>query len=408
MSDSSKRPGARDISDLKARLGLKKGPAAGQPGQPTQVPAATGRSPGMVAPPGARGAPIPAPPGAQPPMQARPSIPDASHDPFAAMNAMAAHGAAAAQPQIVIVNDGKPVESVEHKRGGLKLVLYAAAFIIPLAIGAVVGKIAAQHKAFNESIGDAGRLRDDVKVIGKGMIAVQQVLQLGRERGPGGNSFLVNDEKLTAELEALTLVEPAFDLLTQLSMREIGDVLAKETMELYSETARLNAAIKDHISRSKSDAKAMNEAKGKAGGMYGYGALVELPAAEQAGAPVTVKLVQLGKPVCGGDGKPSDAPCSGPPTGFQYRLEDGGSWGTGKVATAATGAADGAMVLLSPASKVLEGLVKGGGPTVAEVAYTKRIRDISDKVDLLVELRKNVETKLNNVANRDTLSTFFL
>ena len=76
VSQSSKRPGAKDISDLKARLGLKKsGPAAAKAG-------------GGVAPPGARaGGVIPAPPGAQPP---RPHIPDAKEDPFGAMNALAA------------------------------------------------------------------------------------------------------------------------------------------------------------------------------------------------------------------------------------------------------------------------------------------------------------------------------
>jgi hypothetical protein len=394
VSESTKRPGTRDISELKARLGLKKGNA---------TPAAGAR------PPGARG--VLAPPGAQP---ARPAIPDASHDPFGAMNAMAAHGAVAAQPQIVIVNDGAPVESVEHKRRGVKLAIYAALFLVPLIFGSILGKIAAQNKAFNGAIGDAAKLRDDVKVIGKGMISVQQVLQVGMERG-GGRGFLPNDAQLTTDLEALQLVEPAFDLLSTLDMSAIGDVLAKETMELYSETARLNADIKEHVAKSKADQKAIEAGAAKAGefvgkaGPTGYGALVTMPTGDAAAQPnafATVQLVQLGLLLCAPDNKPAQS-CPGGAQGAQYRLDEAGAWGSAPFGTAA-GVADRQLLVLDPGSKVLEGLMKGGEATVAEAGYKKRITDIAAKVELLVELRKNVETKLNNVANRDTRPTFFL
>src|SRR5687768_1014529 len=105
-----KRPGgSRDISELKARLGLKKGGAAPGPAGAKQNGA------GVVPPPGLN---LPPPPGARAP---GPVIPSAADDPFGAMNAMAAHGAAQRAPEIVIVNDGKPVESVSTGDRAAKL-----------------------------------------------------------------------------------------------------------------------------------------------------------------------------------------------------------------------------------------------------------------------------------------------
>src|SRR6185369_15649323 len=94
------------ISDLKARLGLKKGAQAPATGQTRANGGAGG---GVVAPPGMN---LPPPPGMAAPQPAQPAIPNAADDPFGAMNAMAAHGTVQRAPEIVIVNDGKPVENV--------------------------------------------------------------------------------------------------------------------------------------------------------------------------------------------------------------------------------------------------------------------------------------------------------
>src|SRR6185369_13137031 len=95
LSDS-KRTGNRDISELKQRLGLKKGgPAAGQNR------GSSGQTAGIAPPPGLA-----------PPSPPQPVIPNAADDPFGAMNAMAAVGTVQRAPEIVIVNDGKPVENV--------------------------------------------------------------------------------------------------------------------------------------------------------------------------------------------------------------------------------------------------------------------------------------------------------
>jgi len=83
---ADKKAGSRDISELKQRLGLKKGgaaaPATGSTGR------ANGGSGGVIAPPGLAVQP---PPGmAQPQQPPQPAIPNAHEDPFGAMNHMAA------------------------------------------------------------------------------------------------------------------------------------------------------------------------------------------------------------------------------------------------------------------------------------------------------------------------------
>ena len=97
MSDDKKdkKPGQRDISDLKARLGLKKGAGAGGTREP---------APGAPARPGQRGNVVPPPPGVQPPKPEAPAPIDARVDPFGAMNAMAAQGAVSRAPEIIVVD----------------------------------------------------------------------------------------------------------------------------------------------------------------------------------------------------------------------------------------------------------------------------------------------------------------
>src|SRR4051812_34556100 len=114
LSDA-KKTGSRDISELKQRLGLKKGAAAAQTGSTQR---ANGGSGGVVAPPGLN---LPPPPGLAPAQPPQPIIPNAADDPFGAMNAMAAVGAVHRAPEIVIHHDGKPVEHVGAQSHGAML-----------------------------------------------------------------------------------------------------------------------------------------------------------------------------------------------------------------------------------------------------------------------------------------------
>lgn len=398
MTQSTKRPGAKDISELKARLGLKKaGPAA------AKGPA------GMVAPPGARaGGVIPAPPGAQPP---RPQIPDAKEDPFGAMNAIAAHGAQAAQPQIVVVNDGTPVEQVQGKARA-KIAVLAAVGVVALVFGIAVGKISSGAKNYNRTIDDAAKIRDDVKKVRDGLIGIQQTLANAKLRTNG--KYVPGDSKLLAELEALPALQPNIDVVFDSFMYDLQPELVAAILSFYVQTIELNELIKNHIQLSKDGAKALTDAQKKMQGFnpLGYAALLEMPVEGAQGLEqfARLKLVQISAPVCDGETSPSETGCAGKKiSGFRYRPDELGPWGVKKVASAEDGAvaADG-IVVLDPSSAVLKQIIKGGEPTIAEVGYLDRMKKIDQRVTELIDSQKAIESRLNAKANEGHKFTFFM
>jgi hypothetical protein len=404
VSQSSKRPGAKDISELKARLGLKKG-----------GPAAAGKagSAGVVAPPGHRagGGAIPAPPGAGPPP--RPAIPDAKEDPFAAMNAMAAHGAVAAQ-QPIVYHDTGPVDRVHKRSHAVKLALIGGALLVPLVVGVVVGVLSAKAKAYNRTIEDAAAVRDDTRKVGESLISMQTVLQTGRERSRGTQGFMVGDAKLTAELAALPPLTPNIELVFRSHLWELDYDLVAGLLSFYVEAIELNDLLKAHTVASRDAEKILREGQQNMAAFdpYSYGALIEVPTAEeaQAGKPVTMKIVQLGSPVCEGQTKPSDSGCGeAKVTGYRYRVDELGPWQIKKVvATGGTTFDPDGLVRLDPGSKVLQQLARGGKATVAEAAYMERIDKIYERVLRLIENQGKLEKRLNSHANKGKQFTFFL
>jgi hypothetical protein len=155
LSDA-KKSGSRDISELKQRLGLKKGAA---PAAATSARANGAPSGGVVPPPGLN---LPPPPGlAQPPQPAAPQIPNAHEDPFGAMNAMAAHATVQRQPEMIIVNDGVPVEHVGQSSTASTLLRVGVPAAIALIIGVAVGKVGTGASDYNAGLKGAKAILGD-------------------------------------------------------------------------------------------------------------------------------------------------------------------------------------------------------------------------------------------------------
>lgn len=399
MSQSSKRPGAKDISDLKARLGLKKsGPGAAK---------------GGVAPPGARaGGVIPAPPGAQPP---RPHIPDAKEDPFGAMNALAAHGATVARPQeIIVVQDDASVERVQ-KKARARMYILGGVMLVPLIIGVAIGQVAHRAKTYNRVIEDAGKIREDIKKQREGLIRIQQVLVGAKERGRG--KLPPGDPKLTAELAALQLAPPNIDVVFHSFMYDLPQELVAATLSFYVESIELQQLIKTHVKLSKDADRALKkgqENKTKflsSAGQFGYGGLIETPSEDEqkSGAPPKVQIVQLGAPVCEGEKAPNEQGCGGKKvTAFRYRPDQNGPWGVKKASSVEGANVVADAIVALDFNKVLLDIVNGGEASVAEASYTARITEIEEKVNQLLESEKGISSRLNNKANESKKFTFFM
>lgn len=393
---NQKRPGVRDISDLKARLGLKK-----KGGAPKRGAAA-------VPPPGVGGA-VPAPPGAEPPK------PQPSADPFGAMNAAAAQAAVQRAPEIVIVNDGKPVEQVNKKVKYIGYAKLAGVVLVPLIVGITVGQISRAAKTYNKTLADARKIAANVKEIRKGLSGLRNALLTGKE----GGRYKVNDAKLTKALKDLKLVPPDINVAYGSYMYELPETTVAQVLEFYADTAKLYELVRAHVKATKNDAKSLIAVtEGRKAAIpenkltpYRYGILLEVPKgkAAEAGKPPNAQLVELAAPICQGADKPSTTgECPGPPRGFRYRTGATGKWGAKELAAPSEqNLPAGKLIPLWPTG-AMDGLVTGGKGSVAEMYYFRRVNELEEMVQRLIELGARVEDKLNAKGGEGDKFTFFL
>ncbi len=408
MSDSDKRPGVRDISDLKARLGLKK---------------KRGKKGAAIPPPGAGGAPVPAPPGAAPPQ------PTAATDPFGAMNVAASQRAAQAAargPEIVVIEKGEEVETVERKSQILKGLKIAGIIILPLAVGIAVGQISMSAKQYNRTIRDAGMIQEDVKVVRKSLVPLQYALLDAKKKG-----FPPNDPDLAKELEGITIAEPNTARVYKSWLYEMDSTLVQDVLTFYTETLQLTQDLQTHVTLTKRDSKgatllqeaADNEKaaepikteSGDAYTPYRFAMYVEIPTQQDLKDPDSkkvagAKLVEIGQPVCE-DRKPSETgECPGKPIGFRYRLDATGKWGLKELAPLQPGATSVEVdkLLVVYPTGVIDALIKNNEPSVAELYYQERLRLMTEKVSNLIEIGTDIEGKLKAKSNESKRFTFFL
>ena len=398
-----KRPGVRDISELKARLGLKKGGPASKRGVPAPG--------GIVAPPGAP-APnaVPAPPGAEPPR------PAASQDPFGAMNAMAAQQAAhraAAGPEIVVVNDGKPVEQVSGQQRAIRIAKIGALILTPLIVGVWVGQIASAASRHNAALGDVAELAKDVKQIRVNLTNLSSAL---------------TETKITAKtdnaaLKKLTLEPPNIILAYQSNIFGLNRDLVQSVLSFYNRSTQLAKDLELHRKATKKDRAALVSAKAKhekattvdedtGQRSYRYGVFIQIPGEndDPAKKPYGAKLVQLSKPICTDDKPAESGYCPQGIKGylsrsspeFSYKRRD---MAVPNVKNTTVGASK--LILFQPTS-ALNVLVKGSGESLAEMAYQQRLAAIAKALDELRKDSDNIEAALQSKARESKRFSFGL
>jgi hypothetical protein len=415
-----KRGGSRDISELKARLGLKKpgGPAA-QKGNGSVVP-----------PPGLN---LPPPPGAKPP---GPVIPNASDDPFGAMNAMASYGTSQRAPEIVIVNDGKPVEHVGGSKSIAKLAIPAAIGVGALVFGFIIGGVGKDAKSANSGI-------DAAKALQKLIEADRR--QVGNLKSNFEGAGNLKDKKVSAELTAALKAadeELGKNKLLALKQREdnLGSDLRGSINLFYAMVGEIHDLIVDHTATVeyeeaaiKTNAKTIEQygvketdTIAKANAAYKIGIMLTNPAdAETAKDPQAARLVEIGAPLCGNDLASAKAATGGACkegeniAGFLYRYDvttntDAAtdSWSKGKVHFPGSLAPGdkfpiGEIILLQP-SQVLDTLGKTAEGGLADYAYYKRLTKIYDKVKMAYELGEALDGELKKKGNASKHFTFFM
>jgi hypothetical protein len=403
LSQSQKKSGAGNISDLKARLGLKKGGPAAQGAVPAPG--------GIVAPPGASKGSIavPVPPGARAPA---PKLPDANEDPFAAMNAMAAMQRATAAPEIVIVNDGKPVENVGNQSSLIRFGIPAAIAVVMLAAGWLFGQLSASSSLNDEAFSDAVVVGQDIKRLRQESLQhIQDAIWKSQEKAGGGKPFPVNDAVLTQALGDKKIL-PAFDPETFTKKYYVLDKdLVTSIMGFYSDVITIRELLEAHVKATENDSKALTDAKTRVDAIkpdesvnryldfYRYGIIVDVPTKAEAeqGKMFGARLVEIGPPVCQ-DGKLStDGKCPEPPRGFGIREQNSTSpgWLPTEVAFGQGDTVPKAKLLPLLPNEIFESVARGSEPSVSEAAYLRRLTQLGELVKNTIETGSSLEKQLS-------------
>ena len=182
-----KKSGGRDISALKERLRPKTG------ANPS-VPRAAGPGGSLLPPPGLD---VPPPPGVAT-APTGPAAPDAHTDPFGAMNHMAQMGAAQRAPEIVIVHDGKPVESVSPATHAATIAKYAAIALVPFVIGIAIRGISKDAAYYNSGISGAKFILSDATSLRKSLAGLQEKIGDVSKKDVGGREITARWRRSTS------------------------------------------------------------------------------------------------------------------------------------------------------------------------------------------------------------------
>ncbi len=339
MADNTKQ-GPKDITDLKARLGLKKqgggpavpgpGPAPGAPFAPAPIPGPAGAAaprPGQAQLPSALGgAPpaqnqgfVPPPPGFAPPPEAAPAQPDPRRDPYAAQQAavaanLASFYGAAPLPGSADEVKGDPIKKPKPWPligGGIAIALAM------LGVGYSIGNIAERRTDLNTATEHAVQIRDEVDKLAK---QVEKVFDAVR-----GVKLSDKDPPDFAAIEKLTdldFKEP--DIPTKLfhtNYFSFEPSLVQQLFTYYNDIIVLSKQLQEHTAKTRNDRESLdkyvkgNAAKAERGPI---GVILDysnkLPLAQ---------LVELGGAVCPDPKQPN---CSPEEAKLRFRTGLGGEF----------------------------------------------------------------------------------
>ena len=423
MSDA-KKTGSRDISELKQRLGLKKGAAA--PAATTSQTRSNGApSAGVVPPPGMN---LPPPPGLAPPTPPAPVMPDAHHDPFGAMNAMAAQHIPQRAPEMVIVHDGTPVEHVGAESHASTLLKIAVPAAIALIVGITIGKVGTGASSYNDGLKGAKAILGDkqtpstVAFLKKQLSDLDTALDEAKTKR-GFKPDLELDKKLKEMAQKL---EYKSDLVFRAKENTLDADTAGQILGFYAGVTEVKDMIDQHNKAALGDDMSLKKGKeasdaadaAQVGGQFKYGVLVQAPT-DTDKTDFGAKIVLLSGVYCGGAAPQPSCPQGESPSAYAYQNDPGSTPIKGDLVRDGSDNVPTKKILPLLPNGVRDSLIKGGEPTVSEYYYTRRVRAIYDRVHGkvgqdgkptggLLDDGNKLETRLQQEANKGSRFSFFM
>jgi len=178
---------------------------------------------------------------------------------------MASVGTVQRAPEIVIVNDGKPVENVGASSRGALIAKIAVPAVLTLAVGIGIGKISKGANIYNEGLKDTRSILGDdkapstVKNVKRALSDLDSVLdELNTKNGLKPDAAA--DKKLS-EIAAKLDVKTSAVFRTAAAVEpEINGLI----MSFYAGAAEVKSMIDTHLKAAKSDVLALNNGKAAA------------------------------------------------------------------------------------------------------------------------------------------------
>ncbi len=392
MADD-KKPGQRDISDLKARLGLKKTQAS----MPAQSPQGTppAGQPAMSPPPPVGGQrAIPSPFG-QPEPQAAPEPapappPDPRRDPFAqqqAANLAAFYGIGQSLP-----GDASSVgdQSAAKPKGTGRLIVGLLIVGVGFGVGNACGRVSTGRQEFNRATEQAAYIRDEVDRLAKQLNSITDLLNTPATLK--GNI----DLEVSKKLGELDLKKPDQDKLFRINFSQLSDVAMQRLFTYYNHTIVLYDDLTLHSKKTEADKDSL-EAFVKNGAKTenkNFGVITE-----QQGPLTLAKMVEVGKPVCS---DPAKTDCGANDlAAFEYRLDAGSAWGKRPVK-----GKPGEIVMPLQQTPLFKTIAGGGSDVLAVKDYARRIAAIRSIASSLSAEQKEVLTDIKKIADRPKIIAF--
>jgi hypothetical protein len=423
LSDA-KKTGSRDISELKQRLGLKKGAAA--PAATTSQTRSNGSQSGGVVPP--PGLSLPPPPGLAPAAPPPPPMPNAHDDPFGAMNAMAAQHIPQRAPEIVIVHDGKPVENVGAESHASTLLKIAVPAVVALIVGITVGKVGTSAASYNDGLKGAKAVLGDkttpstVAFLKKSLSDLDTALDEAKTK-KGFKPDLALDKTLKEMAQKL---EVKSELVFRAKENSLDAEVAGQILSFYAGVTEIKDMIDQHNKAALGDDMSLKKGKDAAdatdaaavGGQFKYGVLIQSPT-ETDKSDFGAKVVILAGVYCGGASPVANCAQGESPSAFAYQNDPGSTPIKGDYVREGSDNVPTKKIIPLLQNGVRDSLIKGGEPTVSEYYYTRRVRAIYDRIHGkpgqdgkatggLLDDGNKLETRLQQEANKGSRFSFFM
>jgi hypothetical protein len=392
--EQNRKPGAspsKDISDLKARLGLKRPDApAAPPGGPA----------GGVPAPGARG-PVPGPQSA--PAQGRAPAPaaaaPAASAPPAAMDPYARMKPGAGGFDLRTIDDGAPAENVRSGRGKAVIVTAVIVGLAAFALGAGYGIASVGRHNMNTANHAAQTVKAELEGMQKTLTQIGTAVALSQQRlAAAKKDTLSYDPQLIADLEKVKLdPRPDTGKIFRVDYFRLDDVVVDRLFNYYYDSIALYGEAERHIKRTKADAESLKAfaEKAAAAESKNYGVVFET-----GGKLVVGNLVEVGEQVCKGGG--ADCPAT-ELDGFKIRSNTGAPW----VPRKAGSKLDADKVVPLRPTPLMDAVMTGSPAEVRYEAYKQRTANMRAIVARLTAAQKELFEGINKAASRPDVFTIF-